>query len=281
MDGFFGDFFSGFPSQRPRRSNPFTDPFSDFGFPSFPSMGAGAFPPMGMGGASFQMESSSSSMGPGGVSYSQTTTQRMGPGGVVETQRSERDSRSGIERISVRRELGERSVQVSRERDAEGREQHTQHIENLRDSDLSAFDEEWRSAADRSLPSWGHRGPFRLASGGLDPPLAALPAGPHSASGRPHAPVVHEEHDPYLGSFGTHTSPDPIIEEPGPDPPRDTQTYHPAAHTGGHYPASAAPIVEEPDEPSLPHARPRVHRHASHSHASHGHSHSHANGYRY
>jgi len=51
-----------------------------------------------------------SSSGPGGVTYSSTTTHRRGPGGVAEKTHHAFDSRTGQETIQLERGLGEKVV---------------------------------------------------------------------------------------------------------------------------------------------------------------------------
>eukprot|EP00741_Cyanophora_paradoxa_P017352 tig00020961_g16762.t1 len=107
------------------------------------------------GTSSFSFSSSSSSFsgGPGTVYYSSTSTTRMGPGGVVETQTSVRDGTTGTERIVLERKLGDKGRRIVRERDATGREQTIDTLENVREDEISQFDEQWRTVAERALPS--------------------------------------------------------------------------------------------------------------------------------
>mmetsp|Transcript_24257 Transcript_24257/g.41745 ORF Transcript_24257/g.41745 Transcript_24257/m.41745 type:complete len:330 (-) Transcript_24257:858-1847(-) len=108
--------------------------------------------------------------------YSSSSTTTMGPGGVAETQSTVRDS-SGREKITVERRIGDKSRRVVRERDNTGRELVSDTTKNLREEEVRTFDEQWRRAAERSLPGLG--GISAAGSSHRDQPLQ-LEAGPSS-----------------------------------------------------------------------------------------------------
>lgn len=174
-DGFGGhgdDFFGGMlaPCRRHRGRDPFqslmASAMQDMQAMQAMAMGGG----MGGGGTSFAYSSSTVSMGgPGGPVYQRSITHRAGPGGVSETQESEVDSCSGVERLRVQRRLGDKARTVSKARYAGGREEHEDYIENMAADDVHQFDEAWQRAAEgrrAALPA-----PRRQ-------PMLALPAPP-------------------------------------------------------------------------------------------------------
>merc|ERR1719247_2291499 len=102
------------------------------------------------GGSSYSCSSccySSSSSGPGGqpqvVQYSSSShgMQRPGEEMVSETHRNYRDS-GGQEKIGVSRRIGDRGRSFVAERNADGTEQRTDNLINVRDG--TSFDSEWR-----------------------------------------------------------------------------------------------------------------------------------------
>eukprot|EP00002_Diphylleia_rotans_P037949 TRINITY_DN8556_c0_g2_i2.p1 TRINITY_DN8556_c0_g2~~TRINITY_DN8556_c0_g2_i2.p1 ORF type:complete len:180 (+),score=34.17 TRINITY_DN8556_c0_g2_i2:277-816(+) len=106
--------------------------------------------PMNMGsGASFSSVSYSSSQSGSGpaVHYSSSKTVRMGPGGVAEVHESVQDSRTGTEKITVQRRIGDQAYTVSKEKTRTGQERTSRHLENMTEADASAFDQRWQTAS--------------------------------------------------------------------------------------------------------------------------------------
>ncbi|KAL0487624.1 Mlf [Acrasis kona] len=147
--GFGHDDFFG-PSMMTRF---FDDPFFSSGFGR--TRGSSLSSMMNMPSMMSSFESSSSGGGQGSVFYSSTTT-TTSANGVSETTRSVKDSRSGTERIAVKRSINGKSATVEKVRDNRGREQTTKRLENMTEDDQDTFDGEWNRVSNE-LPSWGRR----------------------------------------------------------------------------------------------------------------------------
>jgi hypothetical protein len=124
--------------------------------------------------------------GPGGqtVSYSTTTTgaRRSGEPMISETQASYYDS-TGIEKLGVSRNLGERGRRIVAERDAHGEERQIETLVHVEDP--TAFDREWLTSAQHAqLPRVQHQ----LASSSSLRPAAIA----HSARATPRAPLTKQ-----------------------------------------------------------------------------------------
>jgi hypothetical protein len=106
-------------------------------------------------GSSYSNSSSSitRSGGPGGVYYSSTTTVSSA-NGVTETTHAVQDSRTGTEKVAVKRSIGDKSSTVEKVRDREGREQTTKRLENVMEDEERTFDQDWNHKSSH-LPNWG------------------------------------------------------------------------------------------------------------------------------
>jgi len=91
-----------------------------------------------------------------------TKTTRKAPG-ISEVQKSFRDSRSGIERMKVKRTMGDKGRTLIRERTSSGRETSQENLHNLGEREAEDFDRDWCHKAERSLI---HPSPLFL--GGID-----------------------------------------------------------------------------------------------------------------
>lgn len=109
--------------------------------------------------SSFSSSSFSGGGGSGPVYFQSSTSTIRGPNGIVERTHSVRDSRSGIERTTMQRGMGDRARQISMERDSSGVERQHELLTNIRDEEKDAFDAEWEAQArgfglpSRSTPS--------------------------------------------------------------------------------------------------------------------------------
>lgn len=97
----------------------------------------------------------------GFVSYSSSTTMTSRDG-VTETSHRVSDSRTGTEKVSIKRQIGDRAHLVEKTRDRHGREQTFKHLENILPEEETEFDMQWTEQA-RDLPMWNSRmlGPSR------------------------------------------------------------------------------------------------------------------------
>jgi len=112
-----------------------------------------AMPQTGSGGSTFYSSSSYRSVGgSGGVTYESSSSMRRGPGGV-EQQRTVRDGRSGEERMTLTRGVGERQRTLERVRCRDGQQTQEERLRGIESAeDATRFDEEWRQHAARGLP---------------------------------------------------------------------------------------------------------------------------------
>lgn len=109
----------------------------------------------GMGTTTFSYSSSYSSSGGPTQVYSTSTSTRIGTGGVRETQKTIRDSRSGKEEISISRGIGDRERTITRRRNATGREERIDTLQNMTSEEATGFDQEWMQQAEVNLPTPG------------------------------------------------------------------------------------------------------------------------------
>eukprot|EP00697_Spironema_sp_BW2_P015465 gnl/Spiro4/6327_TR3257_c1_g1_i1.p1 gnl/Spiro4/6327_TR3257_c1_g1~~gnl/Spiro4/6327_TR3257_c1_g1_i1.p1 ORF type:complete len:465 (-),score=91.73 gnl/Spiro4/6327_TR3257_c1_g1_i1:188-1582(-) len=95
------------------------------------------------------------------VLFSSTLTESTTPAGVRETQHTIKDARTGVEKHTVSRALGGQSRTITTERNHyTGREQFRDHLENLEEEDVNAFNDRWKRAASATGLNGG--GPLRL-----------------------------------------------------------------------------------------------------------------------
>ncbi|KAL9653073.1 hypothetical protein ABK040_006292 [Willaertia magna] len=87
------------------------------------------------------------------VYYCSTTT-TTSSNGVTETKRKVQDSRTGTERVTVKRQIGDKSCIIDKTKDREGREQNIKRLENVKEEEESLFEEEWKKKSEY-LPRWG------------------------------------------------------------------------------------------------------------------------------
>lgn len=127
---------------------------------------------VGSGGATyFSYSSTTRHSGPGGMTYSKSTTTRGDGRGVVESHETEHDGRTGQESVSYGRFLGDKGRTVKRTRTASGEERHYAQLHNVHQDQAHTFDQQWEAAVggsqrppqpQRRLPPNGssaHRGP--------------------------------------------------------------------------------------------------------------------------
>lgn len=87
--------------------------------------------------------------------FQKSTATQFAPG-VLEAREAERNNRQHLERMSVRRQLGDKCTEVERTRDLQTGEEHmNRHSTNLNDGEEMLFDQEWMSTAQRTLPRFG------------------------------------------------------------------------------------------------------------------------------
>lgn len=169
------------PQQRPAAA-PAQPQFPQFPtFSALPGMQSSAISTGGSTGTFYSFSSSStftSSGGPNGITYSSTTTSRMGPGQVHEVQRVVRDGRTGQESVTISRGLQDKARTITRTRDASGAEMTQEQLRGLSEAEAAAFDQQWRSQAERSLPQWGntHRPQLSTQHQSRQRPTLALPS---------------------------------------------------------------------------------------------------------
>eukprot|EP00906_Rhabdomonas_costata_P010396 RCo014591 len=71
----------------------------------------------------------------------------------MESRTAVRDAREGVERINIRRQLGDRYSEVERARHmGSGQETINKTVHNVENDDMDRFDQEWRAHATQNLP---------------------------------------------------------------------------------------------------------------------------------
>jgi len=115
--------------------------------------GFGGFSNMGANGAYFSssMQSFRSAGDGQTVHYSKTSSTKAGPSGLLEKQETERDSSTGLERISLHRQVGGRARTVTRERKHGSAEVCRESLRGISQDEASKFDQEWAAAAGQHL----------------------------------------------------------------------------------------------------------------------------------
>ncbi|XP_031431578.1 LOW QUALITY PROTEIN: myeloid leukemia factor 2 [Clupea harengus] len=115
--------------------------------------------------------------------YQQTSEVRTAPGGIRETRQSMRDSDSGLERMSIGHHIGERAHVMERSRNRRtGDREDRQDFINLEETDVPAFDEEFRRGVGRYAPPGTRSIDYGRERRAAAAPQLALTAPPDSDS---------------------------------------------------------------------------------------------------
>ncbi|KAG2373618.1 hypothetical protein C9374_011907 [Naegleria lovaniensis] len=93
-------------------------------------------------------------MGDNVVCYSSTTTTTSSDG-VTKTKRTVKDSRTGTEKVSVIKAVGDKRSVMEKTKDREGREEITKRLENVTEEE--EFEKEWKERS-KSLPKFRNHG---------------------------------------------------------------------------------------------------------------------------
>jgi len=90
--------------------------------------------------------------------YSRHTTTQAGPSGVLESRTAVRDNAEGVERVEVRRQLGDRFTHMGRKRRLDtGEETVEKRGHNVSNEEMEQFEQEWLKVAKENLPLYVHR----------------------------------------------------------------------------------------------------------------------------
>jgi len=133
---------------------------------------------------SYSSSYSYSSHGDGGQKrvVEHRTSHRAGPGQVEERQEQSKDSATGIEKLSVQRQIGNRARKITRGRNMHsGEETCDDALVNMRDDEAEKFDAAWKNAS-AALPAGACRG----IGGNLEPQTFSRLSQPTHAQKRPH-----------------------------------------------------------------------------------------------
>eukprot|EP00026_Physarum_polycephalum_P011522 Phypoly_transcript_11754.p1 GENE.Phypoly_transcript_11754~~Phypoly_transcript_11754.p1 ORF type:complete len:374 (+),score=82.76 Phypoly_transcript_11754:38-1159(+) len=107
--------------------------------------------------------SSVTTIGSDGHVYSSTSSSRRGPGGVIESHQTERDSRVGIDKMTIHRQLGDKARTLTRTRDREGREEREEELRGIQEDHATNFDQEWmRAASGAGILNRTHQAPAAI-----------------------------------------------------------------------------------------------------------------------
>jgi len=84
--------------------------------------------------------------------FQKSTATQFAPG-VLESREAERNNRNQLERMSVRRQLGDRATEVERARNLQtGEEFVNHHNTNINEGEENTFDQQWMTRAQQTLP---------------------------------------------------------------------------------------------------------------------------------
>jgi len=140
---------------------------------------------------------------PDGQVYQQTHSSRSAPGGVRETHSTVRDSRSGLQQMSIGHHIHDRGHVKQRSRNNyTGNQEEVEEFINIEDTEADRFNQEWRQRAQVNSLG-GHYYRNRGAIGPAGPtvePYLALPSSSYVAE-------------------PTEITTEPIITEPGDEEP--------------------------------------------------------------
>ncbi|CAM6094148.1 unnamed protein product [Calypogeia fissa] len=92
--------------------------------------------------------------GSNGPYYASQKTRRQGPNGVIEEEHQEKDSKSGKAHHRVLHGLGEKGHSIIREQKKDGHEEKNEMLQNLGEAEVSHFESEWETLAEKNLPKW-------------------------------------------------------------------------------------------------------------------------------
>eukprot|EP00795_Rhopilema_esculentum_P006691 gene6691-12248_t len=91
--------------------------------------------------------------------YQASSAERRGPGGVRETQKSVRDSQSGVEKMALGQHIGDRGHEYQRSRNRRtGEEEEVRNFVNMDEEDASHFNRQWRDATRQHNTAIGYQG---------------------------------------------------------------------------------------------------------------------------
>lgn len=140
---------------------------------------------VGSGGSSFQSSYTSISIG-GGIGgqpqvYQSSSSTTVGPNGVRETKRTERDTRTGVQKIAIGHHIGDRAHIIEKSKNLRsGDNEESQEFINVEEDEADQFNQEFKQRINHHHHRSRHQPYCR-------PPIAYhSPHHPHSSSSRRH-----------------------------------------------------------------------------------------------
>jgi len=114
--------------------------------------------------------------------YEQTHSNRMGPGGVREERHSVRDSRTGLQQMSIGRHINERGHVIERSQNRyTGEEEESNEYVNIEEEEAPQFNQEWNSRMGSSGSSSHHHHHHRHIQAPRREPVLAI-TGPEESN---------------------------------------------------------------------------------------------------
>jgi len=114
--------------------------------------------------------------------YEQTHSNRVGPGGVREERRSVRDSRTGLQQMSIGRHINERGHVIERSKNRyTGEEEESNEYVNIEEEEAPQFNQEWSSRMGGGSSSHHHHHHRHIQAPRREPVLA-ITAGPEESN---------------------------------------------------------------------------------------------------
>lgn len=74
---------------------------------------------------------------------------------MAEQHESLRDSRSGVERLTIQRKLGDKQRTLTKQRTRDGQVLTSENLQNVEVEEADLFDDQWMRAAERNLKGYG------------------------------------------------------------------------------------------------------------------------------
>lgn len=85
------------------------------------------------------------------VVYQSSSSTKVGPNGVRETKKTEKDSRTGVQRIEVGHHIGDRGHVIGKSKNVRtGDQEETQEYVNMAEDEATSFNAEWMARAGQS-----------------------------------------------------------------------------------------------------------------------------------
>ncbi|XP_073157140.1 uncharacterized protein [Henckelia pumila] len=94
--------------------------------------------------------------GPDGPYYTSSVGRRTGGDGVIMTEMKEEDQLAGESLHTISKGIRDKGHSVTKKKTSDGQVDSLQTLHNLNEDELSGFEENWKTNADKALPGWSN-----------------------------------------------------------------------------------------------------------------------------